>query len=83
MAHTPHTLPNDLHMLCMSHPLLDLLLLILLSLIRHSGTPDNLMAEIPTVVLDPMPASLLEHGSYVVLNRPYAVSAIISISWSD
>jgi len=33
------------------------------------------MEEIPTMVLDPMPSSLLEHGDYVVLNRPYAVSA--------
>lgn len=32
------------------------------------------MEEIPTVVVDPMPASLLAHDDYVVLNRPYAVS---------
>ena len=31
------------------------------------------MDQIPTVVVDPMPASLLKHDDYVVLNRPYAV----------
>ena len=40
---------------------------------RHSGKPDNIMDQIPTVVVDPMPASLLKHDDYVVLNRPYAV----------
>ncbi len=32
-----------------------------------------MMQEIPTVVVSNMPPQLLEHGDYVVLNRPYAV----------
>eukprot|EP00955_Chlamydomonas_euryale_P002484 27066-Chlamydomonas_euryale.AAC.1 len=39
----------------------------------HSGSPDNIMHEIPTVVVDPMPSSMLKHDDYVVLNRPYAL----------
>lgn len=38
--------------------------------ILHSGKPDNLMDEIPTVVVDPLPAGL-DRG-YIVLNRPWA-----------
>ncbi|KAE8709011.1 Detected protein of confused Function [Hibiscus syriacus] len=38
--------------------------------ILHSGSPDNLMDEIPTVVVDPLPAGL-DRG-YIVLNRPWA-----------
>nr|GME19184.1 hydroxyproline O-arabinosyltransferase 3-like [Ipomoea batatas] len=38
--------------------------------ILHSGGPDNLMDEIPTVVVDPLPEGL-DRG-YVVLNRPWA-----------
>lgn len=38
--------------------------------ILHSGKPDNLMKEIPTFVVDPLPEGL-DRG-YVVLNRPWA-----------
>lgn len=38
--------------------------------VLHSGNPDNLMEEIPTVVVDPLPAGL-DRG-YIVLNRPWA-----------
>nr|XP_011469357.1 PREDICTED: uncharacterized protein LOC101304705 isoform X2 [Fragaria vesca subsp. vesca] len=38
--------------------------------ILHSGSPDNLMDEIPTMVVDPLPAGL-DRG-YIVLNRPWA-----------
>ncbi|KAK8516939.1 hypothetical protein V6N12_032139 [Hibiscus sabdariffa] len=38
--------------------------------ILHSGSPDNLMNEIPTVIVDPLPAGL-DRG-YIVLNRPWA-----------
>lgn len=38
--------------------------------ILHSGNPDNLMNEIPTVIVDPLPAGL-DRG-YIVLNRPWA-----------
>ncbi|XP_020424963.1 heme-binding protein 2 [Prunus persica] len=38
--------------------------------ILHSGNPDNLMDEIPTMVVDPLPAGL-DRG-YIVLNRPWA-----------
>ncbi|KAJ9685345.1 hypothetical protein PVL29_017393 [Vitis rotundifolia] len=38
--------------------------------ILHSGSPDNLMEEIPTFVVDPLPAGL-DRG-YIVLNRPWA-----------
>ena len=31
------------------------------------------MDEIPTVVVEPMPSTMLKHDDYVVLNRPYAV----------
>ncbi|KAG9152476.1 hypothetical protein Leryth_016405 [Lithospermum erythrorhizon] len=40
------------------------------SRILHSGKPDNLMDEIPTVVVDPLPEGL-DRG-YIVLNRPWA-----------
>ncbi|RDX86759.1 Hydroxyproline O-arabinosyltransferase 3, partial [Mucuna pruriens] len=38
--------------------------------ILHSGRPDQLMDEIPTFVVDPLPEGL-DRG-YVVLNRPWA-----------
>ncbi|KAI3717239.1 hypothetical protein L1987_68727 [Smallanthus sonchifolius] len=38
--------------------------------ILHSGQPDNLMEEIPTFVVDPLPSGL--DKGYVVLNRPWA-----------
>ncbi|PHT68415.1 hypothetical protein BC332_28388 [Capsicum chinense] len=38
--------------------------------VLHSGKPDNLMEEIPTFVVDPLPAGL-DRG-YIVLNRPWA-----------
>ncbi|KAF8009984.1 hypothetical protein BT93_J0843 [Corymbia citriodora subsp. variegata] len=38
--------------------------------ILHSGNADNLMDEIPTIVVDPLPAGL-DRG-YIVLNRPWA-----------
>ncbi|GLT81760.1 hypothetical protein SLE2022_001940 [Rubroshorea leprosula] len=38
--------------------------------ILHSGKPDNLMEEIPTFVVNPLPEGL-DRG-YVVLNRPWA-----------
>nr|XP_027107204.1 hydroxyproline O-arabinosyltransferase 3-like [Coffea arabica] len=38
--------------------------------ILHSGSPDNLIDEIPTFVVDPLPKGL-DQG-YVVLNRPWA-----------
>ncbi|KAK4788497.1 hypothetical protein SAY86_019816 [Trapa natans] len=38
--------------------------------ILHSGSPDDLMEEIPTFVVDPLPEGL-DRG-YVVLNRPWA-----------
>ncbi|GLC43320.1 hypothetical protein PLESTM_001458300 [Pleodorina starrii] len=38
----------------------------------HSGSSDDLMDELPTVVVDPLPQSMVEHSWYVVLNRPYA-----------
>ena len=41
---------------------------------RHSGKADNIMQEVPTVVVDPMPESYFPHRDYVVLNRPYAVN---------
>lgn len=38
--------------------------------ILHSGKSDGLMAEIPTIVVDPLPHGL-DRG-YIVLNRPWA-----------
>ncbi|GLJ40172.1 hypothetical protein SUGI_0823930 [Cryptomeria japonica] len=38
--------------------------------VLHSGNPDDLMDEIPTVVVDPLPPGL-DRG-YIVLNRPWA-----------
>lgn len=38
----------------------------------HSGEPDDLIDEIPTVVVDPLPDSVVVHHDYPVLNRPYA-----------
>lgn len=40
--------------------------------VLHSGRPDNLMDEIPTVVVDALPPSINDEG-YVVLHRPYAI----------
>lgn len=39
--------------------------------VLHSGRPDNLMNEIPTVVVDPLPPG--SDRGYVVLNRPWAI----------
>ncbi|WVY93927.1 hypothetical protein V8G54_033015 [Vigna mungo] len=44
--------------------------------ILHSGKPDQLMDEIPTFVVDPLPAGL-DRG-YVVMNRPWAF-----LQWLD
>ncbi|GFP93423.1 hypothetical protein PHJA_001486700 [Phtheirospermum japonicum] len=41
-----------------------------LTRILHSGRPDNLMDEIPTFVVDPLPPGF--DLGYVVLNRPWA-----------
>ncbi|KAH7542189.1 hypothetical protein FEM48_Zijuj02G0046700 [Ziziphus jujuba var. spinosa] len=38
--------------------------------VLHSGSPDNLMEEIPSFVVDPLPQGL-DRG-YIVLNRPWA-----------
>ncbi|KAL3693514.1 hypothetical protein R1sor_007165 [Riccia sorocarpa] len=38
--------------------------------VLHSGVPDSVMDEIPTVVVNPLPAG--EDRGYVVLNRPWA-----------
>lgn len=38
----------------------------------HSGEADDLLDEIPSVVVDHLPASVLKASSYVVLNRPFA-----------
>ncbi|KAL3613293.1 Hydroxyproline O-arabinosyltransferase 3 [Castilleja foliolosa] len=38
--------------------------------VLHSGSPDNLMDEIPTMIVDPLPDGL-DRG-YIVLNRPWA-----------
>ncbi|CAL0328808.1 unnamed protein product [Lupinus luteus] len=38
--------------------------------ILHSGRPDNLMDEIPTLVVDPLPEG--RDRGYIVLNRPWA-----------
>ncbi|XP_002991378.2 hydroxyproline O-arabinosyltransferase 1 isoform X1 [Selaginella moellendorffii] len=38
--------------------------------VLHSGKPDNLMDEIPTFVVDPLPPGM--DKGYVVLNRPWA-----------
>ena len=40
--------------------------------ILHSGTADDLMDEIPTVVVNPLPKSIMKDSSYIVINRPYA-----------
>ncbi|GAB4823623.1 hypothetical protein N2152v2_010669 [Parachlorella kessleri] len=40
--------------------------------ILHDGQPDDLMAEIPTFVAQPLPPEHADLG-YVVLNRPYAI----------
>ncbi|GER40741.1 root determined nodulation 1 [Striga asiatica] len=44
--------------------------------ILHSGNSDNLMDEIPTVIVDPLPGGL-DRG-YIVLNRPWAF-----VQWLD
>ena len=38
----------------------------------HSGQPDELVDEIPTMVVDPLPSDMVQHDWYIVLNRPYA-----------
>ncbi|PNH03274.1 putative cytochrome c-type heme lyase [Tetrabaena socialis] len=40
--------------------------------VLHSGKPDDLMDEVPTVVVDPLPPSVSKNTTYIVLNRPYA-----------
>eukprot|EP00798_Chlamydomonas_sp_ICE-L_P005859 gene5859-6150_t len=45
----------------------------------HSGAPDQLMDEIPTIVVDPLSESVVPHRSYVVLNRPFAFVEWIKI----
>ncbi|XP_073125305.1 hydroxyproline O-arabinosyltransferase 3-like isoform X2 [Henckelia pumila] len=44
--------------------------------VLHSGAPDNLMDEIPSFVVDPLPPGL-DRG-YIVLNRPWAF-----VQWLD
>jgi hypothetical protein len=39
--------------------------------ILHEGAPDNLVDEIPTYVAQTLPPEI-DHGGYVVLNRPWA-----------
>jgi hypothetical protein len=39
----------------------------------HSGTPDDLVDEVPTFVAQPLPESVVPHEYYPVLNRPYAL----------
>ncbi|KAL2898239.1 Hydroxyproline O-arabinosyltransferase 3 [Bienertia sinuspersici] len=47
--------------------------------ILHSGRSDDLMEEIPTYVVDPLPAGL-DRG-YIVLNRPWAfVQWLVKVS---
>eukprot|EP00798_Chlamydomonas_sp_ICE-L_P029534 gene29534-5880_t len=38
----------------------------------HTGESDDLMDEVPTVVVDPLPKEIMKDSSYIVLNRPYA-----------
>ncbi len=38
--------------------------------ILHSGVADDLMDEVPTLVVDKLPDSALKDTGYVVLNRP-------------
>ena len=38
----------------------------------HSGKADDLMDEIPSYVVNPLPPDKQDHKGYVVLNRPYA-----------
>ena len=38
----------------------------------HSGKPDDLMDEIPSFVVHPLPPDKQDNKGYVVLNRPYA-----------
>lgn len=38
----------------------------------HSGKADDLMNEIPSYVVNPLPKDQHDHKGYVVLNRPYA-----------
>ncbi|GAX78872.1 hypothetical protein CEUSTIGMA_g6311.t1 [Chlamydomonas eustigma] len=40
--------------------------------ILHSGQPDDLMDEVPTLVVDKLPDAALKDSFYVVLNRPFA-----------
>ncbi|KAL6516358.1 hypothetical protein OROGR_019663 [Orobanche gracilis] len=47
-----------------------------LTRVLHSGNPDNLMDEIPTVIVDPLPNGI--DMGYIVLNRPWAF-----VQWLD
>lgn len=38
----------------------------------HSGEADDLMDEIPSFVVDPLPPDKYHHQHFQVLNRPYA-----------
>lgn len=49
--------------------------------ILHSGAPDNLMDEIPTVVVYPLPKGM--DLNYVVLNRPWAFIQWLEIATID
>ncbi|CAH9085182.1 unnamed protein product [Cuscuta epithymum] len=49
--------------------------------ILHSGAPDNLMDEIPTVVVYPLPNGW--DKNYVVLNRPWAFMQWIEVATID
>eukprot|EP00798_Chlamydomonas_sp_ICE-L_P030518 gene30518-35546_t len=43
-----------------------------------TGASDDLMDELPTMVVDPLPKSMVENNWYVVLNRPYAF-----VQWAE
>eukprot|EP00798_Chlamydomonas_sp_ICE-L_P000484 gene484-1890_t len=46
----------------------------------HSGSPDGLINEVPTIVVDPLPEYVIAHTMYVVLNRPYGFARWVSIA---
>lgn len=47
----------------------------------HSGYADGLMAEVPTVVVDPLPPEVPD-GGYIVLHRPYALLQWVRLGYS-
>eukprot|EP00245_Coleochaete_scutata_P012491 TRINITY_DN4847_c1_g1_i2.p1 TRINITY_DN4847_c1_g1~~TRINITY_DN4847_c1_g1_i2.p1 ORF type:complete len:386 (+),score=70.76 TRINITY_DN4847_c1_g1_i2:165-1322(+) len=49
--------------------------------ILHSGVPDQIMNEVPTVVVDALPAGV--DKGYVVLNRPWAFVQWLSLADID